>query len=353
MIRLEWLNRHDLSRLVTDAPYITARAESSLSDAISTVRLANPDMIFNEGDPKSILSGTEWQGSPIRVERNGETVLDGIVTDGVISRLDCTLEVQSHFSEALKAYCNSTIYNTDPATAILQLCKAAHIPIDSIDTGSFLPVSAELRNAGVFIDVIADKQYQTPLLDAINALLELGCMRAWLDTKLHVVMVPYKPQGDTTVLLKIRKQDILDDIQYGTTPRQAREYSLGYRGDSFGTYPAEGELGTEYGDEYFKKNGKLRPELNYAVETWTQSYNANSQWQLINKKAAHAIGQIKLAQDRRKRTASLTIRDNGSVPLVIGGVYDIKPWPGYGWLTGYEKNQGTIDLYFEEVLDHV
>jgi hypothetical protein len=351
MLKVMWLE-HNLSHLVLDAPYITARAEPSLGDTISTIKFANPNMIFNEGDTKSALYGIEWQNNPITVWRNGEIVLNGIVTDGVVSRTDCTFEVQSCFSRAFKSYCKSTLYNTDPATAIFQLCRAAHITEDEIDTASFILAARTLRAEGISVNAIADKQYQTPLLDAINALLEMGCMRAWFDTKLHVVIMPYRPQGDPEMLLKIRSRDVLGDIQYGTEQRQVKEYSIGHIGDSYGAKPAEGTLTARYGDEYFQQNGMVRPLQTSLVETWAQSYGASSQWQLRDARAAHALGRLKLRQDRRRRTAALAIRDNGSIPLVIGSVYDIRPWPGYGWLTGYEKKQGTIDMYFEEALEY-
>ena len=343
MLKVKWLEQ-DLSHLALDAPYVSAMTESSLGDTISTVKLANPNMTFSEGDPKSILSGVTWQGSTIYIERHGEAVLDGIVTDGVVSRLDCTLEVQSHFSKSFKSYCDSTLYNTDPATAILHLCRTVHIPESAIDTQSFYPAIEYFRKEGIRINAIADKQYQTPLLDAVNALLEMGCLRAWLDTRLHVVMVPFAPQGEPEVLLRIRAQDILGDIKYGTTPRESEEYSLGHIGDSFGANPAEGSLDG--------RHSPVRPAKTHAVETWVQSYNANSQWQLVNAQAAHAIGKTKLLQSRRRRTASLTVRDDDAIDLVIGGVYNITPWPGHGWLAGYEKKQGTIDMHFEEALTY-
>ena len=106
MIKLTWLGL-DFSPIVLDAPYETCRSETYLSDPIAKVTLANPNMIFSEGDARSILSDTIWQGTSMQIERDGETILHGIVTDAVVTRLDCTLDVQSRFSRAFRSYCNA------------------------------------------------------------------------------------------------------------------------------------------------------------------------------------------------------------------------------------------------------
>jgi len=334
MIQCTWLGL-DFSPLILGAPHKTCRSETMLANDIVKVTFANPDNIFSEGEGRSLLSDAAWQGSRIRITRDGETIVDGVVTDGVITRTDCTLDVQSHFTQAFKTHCNTTLYGTNPATAIRELCLRGGLTTKDIDAESFSRCETYLRAERVCIHAVADRQYQTPLLDAINALLEMGNLRAWLDTALHITIVPDAPPYAAHILSRIRASDILGDIHYGTKPTNAVGYSIGHLGDSYGKYPATG------GDTH------------HASEVWTQQYNAMSQWQCVDAASAHAIGRIKLSAARRRRTAEITVRDDGTVPLIIGGIYNIVPWRGNAWLTGYEKEQGVIKLFFEEVLQRV
>jgi len=340
MVTCKWLGL-DLSPLVLDAPYKTCRAEPAIADSIAHVKLGNPNGFFSEGEGGTLLADTPWQGSKIEIGRDGETVLEGIVTDAAITRADCTLDVQSPFSRAFKRYCDAELLNKkgglDPASAIRALCDSAGM---GTDAASFASAGLYLRNRGVLCNAIASRQYKTPLLEAVNALLEMGCLRAWVDDRLRVLHPPCLLPGAS--VLRIRAADILGDIKYGTKPRAISEYSIGYLGDSCGALPVRGDL-----------SGVLPADREPpAGEVWTQSYNAQSQWQLIDGYAAYALGMIKLGQERRRRTAAITVRDNFA-PLSIGAVYEIAPWGGSGWLAGYEKKQGSIDLYFEEALPGV
>jgi hypothetical protein len=62
---------------------------------------------------------------------------------------------------------------------------------------------------------------------------------------------------------------------------------------------------------------------------------------------------MRIKQDARRRTATINVRDNGTIPICMAGLYflDDAPWGGApGWLTGYGRKKGIQILNFLEVV---
>ncbi len=330
MITARWLGL-DVSDYVSAIPDVVVAAERSLADKIASVTLVNRNGLFDESGNYSILNGVRWRGTRFDAAFGFDKVVSGIVSDGVSQNGSIALSVQSDFSSAFRGVCDLTQYQVDPATAILALLRAGGLADSMIDVASFERCAAVYQFAGVLINAVASEQYQTPLLDAINALAELGSMYLWLDTKIHVMLAPDLPES-TTYLQTIQSKDVLGQIEYGALTDRETAYSVGYLGDSSGKWPATG--GTQ------SDSGKV----------WSQAYNATSQWQLVNEQAAHGAGKIRIAQMQRRRTAKITVRENGTIPVIMGGMYKIMPWSAVGYLVGYTKRAGLISLSFEEVV---
>lgn len=330
MITARWLGL-DVSDYVSSVPDVSVMAEASIADKVASVTLVNRNGIFDETGTYSILSGVSWRGTRFEATQGSDKAVSGVVSDGVSQNGMIELSIQSDFASAFSGTCDLIQYQVDPASAILALLRSGGIPDSMIDVASFERVSAEMLYRGVLINAVASAQYQTPLIDAINALAELGSMRIWMDTKIHVALIPALP-ASITYLQTIKSGDILGQIEYGALTDRETAYSVGYLGDSSGKLPATG------GEE------------SASSKVWSQAYNASSQWQLINEQAAHGAGQIRIEQMQRRRTAKIQVRDNGAIPIIMFGVYRITPWDTVGALVGYQKRTGVTTLMFEEVV---
>ena len=338
MMTCNWLGL-DMAALglVASVPDVSVKMDNAISDRVSSVTLVNRDGIFDESSATSILHGTKWRGSRIVVADEFGTICSGTVTDGVSSGADLSLEIQSDFSRMFASVLDKTVIGTDPATAIYELAVSAGVPLSSLDLVSFKRAADRFEQAGIIVNAIASKQYATKLIDAINALAEMGSLRVWLDDKIHVAHLP-SPAAGATYLQTVKARDIIGNAQYGAVAasEQTDGYSLGYLGDSAGALPATGgKTGTD-------------------ARVWSQAYNATSQWQIADVHSAHALGAIRVAQDGARRTASVPVRADGSIQTDIGHLclIDSAPWGGNpGILTGYTRKNGILTLELLEATE--
>lgn len=337
MIACNWLGLDMAAAgLLSSVPDVACKMGDAIADSVSTVTLVNRDGIFDESSTLSILHGTKWRGSRIVVTDEFGPVCSGTVNNGTSNGAELSLEVQSDFSRMFHAVLDKEIIGTDPATAIAELAVSAGVPLSSLDIESFERAADHFSRSGIVINAVATKQYATRLLDAINALAEMGCLLVWLDRQIHVAHLPAAPAG-ADYLQRITAADILGAASYGAVAasEQMDGYSLGYLGDSAGALPATGgKTGTD-------------------ARIWTMAYNATSQWQICSGTAAHALGALRLTQDTPRRTATISVRADGRIQTDVGRLYQIEsaPWGGNpGIMTGYTRKNGILTLELMEAI---
>lgn len=321
--------------LVSSLPEVSVKGARQLSDTTKSAELINRGEVFNPSSAASILRNTRWIGSRITASDDIGTILDGTVADGVVSAGVFSVTVQSMFRRYFNAILDESAYGADPAAAILALARSAGVPDAVLDLASFSAASRDLSASGIICNAACSKQFNVTLLSAINSLLDVGSLYAWLDDKLHVAHIPAAFPSGTTFAQRITSREQIGDIQAGVLSDRAGKYSLGYLGDSSGAIPAEGGTNSE------------------DATTWSEMFNASSSYQLLSAQAAHAAGRLRLAQDARRRTATVKVRADGSVPIIMAGVYalDSAEWGGNpGWLYGKSRKAGIFTLDFLEVV---
>ena len=328
----------DMARhnLLGQLPTTSAQLERQVSARESSVELINREGCFDESHTASLLHGVAWRGSPIDIRDDRGVIVSGRVIDGVADTTHIKLDVRSHFAGLFGSLVTCVVRAEDPATALLRVLQSAGTPEYVIDVLSFQRARAHYQMMGARVSVTCTSQYEARLIDAVNAIVDMGCLYVWMDDRIHITLLPPKPPEGTRYLQHIRHEDILGAIQYSNNrAERVTGYSLGYMGDSNGNCPAE--YGVLQGMD---------------ASPWSSSYGGNNQYQIIDYQSAHALGRLRMSQGQPRRAASLEVRDNGSIPINMAGLYyiDDAPWGGNpACLIGYTRSS-TLHLNFLEVL---
>jgi len=337
MTTCAWLGM-DMAKLglLGQVPTASARLERQISARECSVELINRDGCFDESRELSLLHGSAWRGSPIDVRDEHGGIVSGRVLDGVADHSYIRLDVRSHFAGMFGSSLDIAAVGQDPATVLIRLFESVGVPGYAIDLAGFERAASYYQALGIRVSAICNRQYEATLLDAVNAVLDMACLYAWMDERLHVTLLPGLTANEVRYLQRIRHEDVLGGIAYGAnTSERVSGYSLGYIGDADGARPAE---------DGFVMGQDAVP--------WTASYNATNQYQIVDAHSAHRLGALRMSQGTRRRTASIEVRDDGSIPLIMAGMYMIEdaPWGGHpAYLAGYDR-ASTLRLEFMEVV---
>lgn len=335
MTTCRWLGL-DMSALglVASIPEVSVQASRQLADNTKQIQLVNRREAFNTSAEPCILRNAAWIGSEIEVVDDHGTIVSGRVSDGMLASGIFTVTVQSFFRRYFSEKLDHAVYSSDPATAILSLIRSTGMPDDILDIESFESASRLLADLGVLCHAVCLAQYNVPLIDAINALLSMGSLVAWMDDRLHVGYPPKPITHPATLCQRITTRNQIGFVETSNTENRVTRYSLGYLGDSGGSLPAEG--------------GETE-----ADQVWAEQYNATSMFQFVSATSAHAAGQLRLELDAPRRTATVRVREDGGLPILMGAAYAIDgvSWGGApGWLAGYTRKNGVITLSMQEVV---
>jgi len=339
MMRCMWLGI-DFAKLgiVGALPLASARLERQVSARENTVELINRSGALDESSGASLLYAVQWRGSYLDAWDDTGHIVSGRVVDGIAENTSLKLDVRSYFAEACGVPLDAAVRVQDPATVLLALLQGAGIQSAALDLASFERARDYYLARDVRVSAICSRQYETTLLDAVNAILDIGCLYAWMDDKFHVALPPERPAGDIRYLQQIKHGDVIGDVAYGAnTSERVTGYSVGHLYDGEGKVPAEGG---------YTKGRDAAP--------WMASYNATNQYQIADAHSAHVLGALRMRQGMPRRTAVYSVRDNGSIPVLMAGLYMLSPAPWGGnpaYLAGYTRpGDGTIRLDFVEAL---
>ena len=335
MTTCRWLGL-DMSALglVASIPEVSVHASRQLAENTKQIQLVNRRETFNTSAEPCILRNAAWIGSEIEVADDHGTIVSGRVSDGMLDSGILTLTVQSPFRRYFTEKLNHAVSAADPATAILSLIRSTGMPDDVLDIESFETASRLLTERGIICHANCLTQYNVTLIEAVNSLLDMGSLAAWMDDRLHVGYPPKPVTHVATLCQRITTRDQIGFVDTGNIADRVTRYSLGYLGDSGGSLPAEG--GEKEADR-----------------TWSEQYNATSMYQFVSATAAHGAGQLRLDLDVPRRTATVRVREDGGLPIIMGSAYAIDgvSWGGApGWLAGHTRKNGVITLSMQEVV---